>query len=105
MSTATGVAFDRVCVIEGLPKPVAEYQFAAARGRQWRFDWCWPDRKIALEVDGGLWNVGRHQRPAGYRADMEKLNAAAALGWRIFRCEPTTLTSAPLLDLLREALR
>jgi hypothetical protein len=47
----------------GLPDPEPEYAFAKALGRNWRFDWCWPDFKIALEVEGGMFggrviNVG-----------------------------------------------
>lgn len=54
-----------------LPQPVTEHRFHPKR--RWRFDLCWPVRKIALEVEGGIWVNGRHTRPAGYQADCVRL--------------------------------
>ena len=53
--------------------------------RQWRFDYAIPELKVAIEIDGGVWECGRHNRPQGYINDMEKLNNAAALGWLVLR--------------------
>ncbi len=36
----------------GLPKPAREYRFH--RERRWRFDFAWPDYKVAVEVEGGI---------------------------------------------------
>jgi len=77
------VSLRQQCRALDLPEPVAEYRFHPSRG--WRFDWAWPERRIAVEEDGGVWIAGRHTRGAGYLADMEKLNAAAELGWRVLR--------------------
>ena len=70
----------------GLSGAVLEYRFAPPR--RWRFDIAWPDIRIALEQDGGIWTRGRHSRGAGQLADMEKLNEAARLGWRVGRFTP-----------------
>ena len=67
----------------GLPEPEREYQFHPTR--KWRFDFAWPSKMIAVEVEGGIWSGGRHTRGAGFVADCEKYNAAAELGWRVFR--------------------
>lgn len=51
--------------------------------RRWRFDFAWPARMVAVEIDGGRWAPG-----GGWHAgdeDREKLSAAAALGWRVLR--------------------
>lgn len=72
--------------IAGLPVPVAEHKFHPTR--KWRFDYAWPDRLVALEVEGGVWAQGRHTRGSGFVKDMEKYNAAAALGWRVLRALP-----------------
>jgi hypothetical protein len=61
---------------------VQEYHFHPSR--KWRFDVAFPSRKIGVEVQGGLWKYGRHNRPGGYEGDMAKHNAAAELGYRIF---------------------
>lgn len=68
----------------GLPSPEREYRFHAAR--RWRFDFAWPEFGIAAEIDGGTMGPrGRHVRGAGFEADAEKMNAAAAAGWKVFR--------------------
>ena len=67
----------------GLPEPVTEFVFAPPR--RWRFDICWPARRVAVEVDGGTWSVGRHTRGKGFEDDAIKCNAAVELGWRVFR--------------------
>ena len=53
--------------------------------RKWRFDYAIPDLKIAIEIDGSVWEYGRHNRPQGYINDMEKLNNAASQGWLVLR--------------------
>lgn len=53
--------------------------------RRWRFDYAFPALKVAIEIDGAVWTQGRHNRPAGYLADMEKLNTAASMGWLVLR--------------------
>lgn len=70
----------------GLPLPCLEHKFHATR--RWRFDYAWPEQRVALEVEGGIWSGGRHIRPKGFIADMEKYNTAAVEGWRIIRCTP-----------------
>lgn len=60
-----------------------EYRFHPTR--KWRFDFCWPEEKIAVEVEGGTWSGGRHTTGAGFKKDCEKYNHAALLGYRVFR--------------------
>jgi very-short-patch-repair endonuclease len=53
--------------------------------RKWKFDFAIVELKIAIEIEGGTWNYGRHTRPKGYQNDCNKYNAAQALGWKVFR--------------------
>lgn len=70
----------------GLPEPVREYRFdERPRPRRWRFDFAWPDLRVAVEVEGGVWSGGRHTRPAGYSSDAEKYSEAALQGWLVLR--------------------
>ena len=62
---------------------VKELQFHPVR--KWRFDYAFPKLKVAIEIDGAVWKLGRHNRPKGYIADMEKLNTAASMGWLVLR--------------------
>lgn len=83
--------FPAVCRAAGLPEPIAEFRFAPPR--KWRFDWAWPLRKCAIEVEGGAFSGGRHTRGAGFLKDMEKYNAAVLGGWKVLRVTPATLLS------------
>ena len=94
--------FPAYCKAAGLPVPVAEYRFTMLR--RWRFDWAWPTHRIALEVEGAVWVQGRHTRGSGFVKDMEKYNTAAAMGWRIIRCQPQDLLTEQTLNYLRAAL-
>jgi hypothetical protein len=49
--------------------------------RKWRFDFAWPQQKVALELHGGVWNGGHHVRGQGFIDDREKMRAAQELGW------------------------
>ena len=80
---------------------VAEYRFHPTR--EWRFDFAIPERRVAIEVEGGVWNGGRHFRPEGWLRDMEKYNEAAASGWLLFRVIPTELLSLRTLQLIVRA--
>lgn len=81
---------------------VKELQFCETR--KWRFDYAIPALKIAIEVEGGAWIQGRHNRAQGFIADMDKYNTAAAMGWRLLRATPQTLLKSKFLDLLRKAI-
>lgn len=61
-----------------------EFRFAADAKRRWRADIAWPAARVAVEIDGGLWIYGRHNRGSGALADMEKDNAYATRGWLVF---------------------
>ncbi|MBL0320298.1 MAG: hypothetical protein IPP74_13560 [Alphaproteobacteria bacterium] len=67
----------------GLPFPEREYKFHPTR--KWRFDYAYPQYKIAIEKEGGTWAYGRHNRPQGFKNDCEKYSHAAILGWKIIR--------------------
>ena len=95
-------AFPLVCVQFGLPKPVAEHKFHQTR--KWRFDFAWPEYKVALEVEGAVWTNGRHTRGSGFVRDMEKYNEAAKLGWRIIRTTPDKLMVVATIQTVRETL-
>jgi very-short-patch-repair endonuclease len=66
----------------GLPAPELEYRFCE---RKWRFDLAWKGPKIAVEIEGGIWINGRHNRGSGFEKDMEKYNTAQLLGWTVLR--------------------
>lgn len=76
-----------------VPAATPEHRFAPPR--RWRFDRSWPARRLAVELEGGVWSGGRHTRPAGYESDCEKYNAACAEGWRVLRFTAKMLDTDP----------
>ena len=70
-------------VVKGIPTPKLEYRFH--HKRRFRFDLAWREVKVAVEIEGGDWIRGRHQRPDGFNKDCEKYNLAAELGWVVLR--------------------
>jgi very-short-patch-repair endonuclease len=94
--------FLQVCKSEGMPIPIPEHRFL--HGRRFRFDFAWPEHRVALEVEGGVWTGGRHTRGKGFLADMEKYNHAAALGWLVLRCVPDTMMHRATMDFIKSAL-
>ena len=71
-----------------------EVEFRFCQERKWRFDFAWPDEKVAVEIDGGAWKAGggRH----GQDGDREKLNHASAMGWLCFRFSGAMLRDDPV---------
>jgi len=63
-----------------------EYQFAPPR--KWRFDYACLPARVAIEINGAIWQQGRHARGSGLLGDYVKLNTAASMGWLVFQLSP-----------------
>ena len=98
-NTQVVLAYFKEC---GLPAPETEFRFHSAR--KWRFDFAWPDKLIALEVEGAVWTGGRHTRGSGFKKDIDKYNNAGVLGWRVFRTTPEELCMNETVEMLRKVL-
>ena len=99
---AGSLLFFAVLKAAGLPLPVSEFKFHNAR--KWRFDHAWPEQRLALEIDGGLFINGSHNRGARILKTHEKENAAAASGWRLIHCQPSNLHKPETISTIRAAL-
>ena len=84
--------------LQGLPAYVTEYQFHPTR--RWRFDYCWPELKIAVEVHGGTYTNGRHTRGGGFTVDREKMNEAAIYGWTVLEVTSAQVRSGQMRQWL-----
>src|SRR5688572_26974789 len=91
------------------PDPKPEFEFALPR--KWRFDFAWPDVRVAVEMQGGTWIQGRHSRGKGQTEDANKLNTATLLGWDVMYFTSDMFANDPagciemvkqLIDLRRE---
>lgn len=87
-----------------LPEPQVEYPFAQSLKRRWRFDFAYPEAKVALEVEGGTWTNGRHSRGKGFEGDVDKANMAQLLGWLVIRVTTDMVYDNRAADVLRAAL-
>lgn len=85
--TVYGIAYER------------EHRFCP--DRRWRIDFWLKDYGYwGVEIEGGIWANGRHNRPSGFLADIEKYNMAAALGWRILRFTTEQVKSGHAIDFI-----
>jgi len=67
-----------------------EREYVFHQSRRWRFDFAIVGHLVAIEIEGAIWKKGGggHSHPSGIESDIEKYNAAAADGWRVFRFMP-----------------
>ena len=94
--------FDLQCRAENIPPAEKELRFDLQR--RWRFDRAWPAARVALEIEGGTWNGGRHTRGAGFEADCEKYSAAAIFGWCVIRATTGQVKSGEAIQWVKQAL-
>ncbi len=101
----------RQIALEPIEPPVTQYRFAAELGRQYRFDFAWPPRKLAAEVDGGRWLIRRGKDgqpiPVGWHLhteDYRKNNLAQKLGWTVLRFVPEMIRSGEAITEIRAVL-
>lgn len=67
-----------------VPRPIQEFRWHHTR--RWRFDFAWPELRLALEVEGGIWmEKGRRTTGSGFDADCGKYDQALIAGWRVLR--------------------
>lgn len=85
----------------------AQFQFHPER--KWRFDFCFPEKLLAVEIQGitkigftdkGQAFVGGHQSPKGMREDLEKFDEAMRMGWRVYCCDQKMVTSGRALQTI-----
>lgn len=104
-----------------LPEPEREYRFGAmAAGgpgkglrarlvqaglKDWRFDFAWPDLMLAVEVEGGGWVGGRHNRGEGFLADLKKYQEAQRLGWTIYRTAGELIKNGEAVRTIKELIQ
>lgn len=83
------------CSAEGLA-PTREHQFC---DRGWRFDFAWPEKKVAVEVEGGTaFGKSRHSKGRGFEADAAKYNRAAREGWIVLRYSTRMVTAGDAIN-------
>jgi very-short-patch-repair endonuclease len=90
------------CMLYKIGMAEREYKFNVSR--KWRFDFAFPDKKIAVEIEGGTWKQGRHTRGAGFEKDCEKYNQAVLDGWRVLRFTSGMVYSGKAIETILKIL-
>lgn len=83
--------------------PEREHRFHSVR--RFRFDFAYPEKKIAIEVEGGTWGKSRHTSGIGYKNDCEKYNLAAIDGWYVLRVTGDHIKSGLAIDWIAQILK
>ena len=86
-----------------LPPHEVEFQFHPKR--RWRFDFSFPEHRLAVEVEGATFANGRHSRGTGFAEDCVKYAHAAILGWRVIRCTTDQVRQGLAVEWIRLALQ
>ena len=81
---------------------VAEFRFHPER--DWRFDFAFVEKKIAVECEGGTWSSGRHTRGSGFEKDCYKYNQAAADGWMVLRFTSSMIRSWEAVTFIEKVI-
>lgn len=81
-----------------------EYRFHPVR--RWRFDFAWPGRMLAMEIQGGIWLGGRggHTSGSGVTRDCKKGLDAVLMGWRVIYATPAMIRSGELVQAVDKLL-
>lgn len=90
--TATGIA----------GRCTREYVFAPPR--KFRFDFAFLHAMLAVEVEGGSWVNGAHNRGGHFESDCDKYNLAVAFGWRVLRFTGKHIKDGSALTLIETVL-
>lgn len=82
-------------------------EFRAIPGRQFRWDFAWPDDKLLIEVQGGTFARGKmgHSTGMGQNRDFEKQNLATLAGYRVLKVDDKHIRSGQALRWVQQFFR
>ena len=86
----------------GLPEP--EREAAVIPGRKFRFDFCFREARLLIEINGGTFTKGGHSSGLGLRRDYEKLRLAQDHGWKVYPFDAQAVRSGEAVEQVRKAL-
>ena len=88
---------------QGLPAPSFEVEHIP--GRKYRLDICFPDHKVGVECQGGIYKrMPSHSSASGIVRDMEKNNLGLLHGWRVLKLLPEQVMELDTVRMLATLL-
>ena len=88
-----------------LPGRLPLREQALIPGRKWRFDFYFPENRLAVEIEGATkYGKSRHSRGEGFESDCRKYNAASLAGYKLLRFTTAMVESGEAINEVEEAL-
>lgn len=95
-----------------LPAPLRQHYWAKelvnakGRPRMFKADFAWPEYRLLVEVQGGVWRRGggAHSHPVNIERDIERQQCATLLGWFVFPVTTDDVKSGKAIDQVVRAL-
>ena len=85
------------------PVPAQEVLFHPTR--KWRFDLAWPELKVAVEYQGGIFSrQASHSSISHIMRDQQKGNEAQLHGWIVIYANAATVNSGQAIDWINRAI-
>lgn len=75
------------------------------RSKRYRADFAHLQAKVIVEIQGGVFNRGRHVQGSGYARDARKFNLAQFSDWQVFLLVTDTATDDKILRQIAEHIR
>lgn len=90
--------------LSDIPLPQRQVRFHPVR--RYKLDFGWPDLKLGIEIEGGIWNYSAsHTSASGIKRDIDKHNLAIQSGWTVVRADSTMVKSGDALALIADLYR
>jgi very-short-patch-repair endonuclease len=90
--------FVRALVAAGLPELVQQHRVTIGN-RRYRIDLAYPEKKLAIELDG--WDTHRHR--SAFDEDRARANELVVAGWHVLRFT-STMTNDQAVATVQAAL-
>ena len=89
--------FELLWKLHNGPKLIKEHKFHPTR--RFRIDY-FHESGVAIEIEGGIWIHGRHNRGMGFLSDMQKYNLMSERGILLFRLPANKITASWVLPII-----
>lgn len=86
--------------IEAWENDFQERYSRSKRSKRYRLDFAHPNSRTGIEIQGGVYNRGRHVTGSGYERDCKKYNLAYTSDWTIFLLTNAMAKDATWLALI-----
>ena len=91
--------------IDAWEKDYQERYSKSKRSKRYRLDFAHLSSKTGIEIQGGVYNRGRHVTGSGYERDCRKYNLAYTSRWTIFLLTSTMAKDSEWLSMIAAHVR